>query len=101
MLVWAGQIVSLFGSGLTGFTLGVWLYQQTGSASNFALVALCTALPQMVLSPLAGVWVDRYNRRWLMALADSGAALCTLAIAALFFSGRMEVWHIYLVTLLS
>ncbi len=101
LLVWAGQIVSLFGSGLTGFTLGVWLYQQTGSASNFALVALCTALPQMVLSPLTGVLVDRYNRRWMMALADSGSALCTLAIAALFFSGHMQVWHIYLFTLLS
>lgn len=101
LLVWAGQIVSLFGSGLTGFTLGVWLYQQTGSASNFALVALCTALPQMVLSPVTGVLVDRYNRRWMMALADSGSALCTLAIAALFFSGHMQVWHIYLFTLLS
>ena len=101
LLVWAGQIVSLFGSGLTGFALGVWLYQQTGSASNFAMVALCTALPQMVLSPLAGVWVDRYNRRWMMALADSGSAVCTLAAAALFFSGAIQVWQIYLVTLVS
>lgn len=101
LLVWAGQIVSLFGSGLTSFTLGVWLYQQTGSASNFAMVALCTALPQLVVSPLTGVWVDRYNRRRLMALADSGAAICTLIIAALFFSGAIQVWHIFLVTLLS
>ncbi len=101
LLIWAGQIVSLFGSGLTGFALGVWLYQQTGSASNFALVALCTALPQMLVSPLAGVWVDRYNRRWLMALADSGAAACTLAAAALFFSGHIQVWHIFLITLIS
>jgi MFS transporter, DHA3 family, macrolide efflux protein len=101
LLVWAGQIVSLFGSGLTGFALGVWLYQRTGSASNFALVALCTALPQMILSPLAGVWIDRYNRRWMMALADSGAALCTLTIAALFFSGHIQVWHIFLLTALS
>ena len=100
-LIWVGQIVSLFGSGLTGFALGVWLYQQTGSASNFAIVALCTALPHMLLSPLVGVWVDRYNRRWMMALADSGSALCTLAAAALFFSGHIQVWHIYLITLLS
>jgi MFS family permease len=101
LLVWAGQIVSLFGTQLTGFALGVWLYQQTGSASNFALVALCSALPQMILSPLAGVWIDRYNRRWMMALADSGAALCTLAIAVLFFSGHIQVWQIFLVTALS
>jgi len=101
LAVWLGQVVSLFGSGLTGFALGVWLYQQTGSASNFALVALCSALPQLILSPLAGVLVDRYNRRILMALADSGSALCTLAAAALFFSGGIEVWHIFVITALS
>lgn len=99
--VWIGQILSLFGSGLTGFALGVWLYQRTGSASNFALVALCSALPQMLVSPLAGVLVDRYDRRWLMALADTGSALCTLAIAALFWGGGIQVWHIYLLTALS
>jgi len=101
LAVWLGQVVSLFGSGLTGFALGVWLYQQTGSASNFALVALCSALPQLILSPLAGVLVDRYNRRILMALADSGSALCTLAAAALFLSGGIEVWHIFVITALS
>jgi MFS family permease len=98
IVVWAGQVVSVFGSNLSGFALGVWLYQRTGSASNFALVALCTVLPQLLLSPLAGVWVDRYNRRWMMALADSGAALCTLWLAALFFSGHIQVWHILLAT---
>ncbi len=99
--VWIGQIVSLFGSGLTGFALGVWLYQRTGSASNFALVALCSALPQLIVSPLTGVLVDRYNRRLLMALADSGAALCTLAIAALFWTDHMQVGYIFLITVLS
>lgn len=101
ILVWAGQIVSLFGSGLTGFALGVWLYQRTGSASNFALVALCSVLPQLLLSPFAGVLVDRYPRRWMIALADTGSALCTLAAAALFLDGQIQVWHIYLVTGLS
>jgi predicted MFS family arabinose efflux permease len=101
IVVWIGQIISLFGSGLTGFALGVWLYQRTGSASNFALVALCSALPQLLVSPLAGVLVDRYPRRRLMALADSGSALCTLIIAALFVSGAIQVWHIYLITALS
>jgi MFS transporter, DHA3 family, macrolide efflux protein len=100
-LVWIGQVISLFGSGLTGFALGVWLYQRTGSASNFAFIALCTVLPQMLLSPAAGVLVDRINRRYVMALADGGAALSTLLAAGLFFSGRIEAWHIYLLTVLS
>jgi DHA3 family macrolide efflux protein-like MFS transporter len=101
--IWAGQVVSIFGSSLSGFALGVWLYQVTGSASNFALVALCTVLPQLLVSPLAGVLVDRYPRRWMMALGDSGAALCTLGMAALFFGGPalVQPWQVFLVTALS
>lgn len=101
LVVWAGQAVSLLGSQMSGFALGVWLYQRTGLASNFAFVALCTVLPQMLLSPLVGNWIDRFNRRKLMALADSGSAVCTLAMVLLFFSGRIETWHIFLVTILS
>lgn len=101
IIIWAGQVISVLGSNLSGFALGIWLYQKTGSASQFALVALCTALPQMLLSPLAGVLIDRYNRRWMMALADSGAAICTLVLATLFFSGKIQVWHIFTATAVS
>ncbi|PKN98872.1 MAG: MFS transporter [Chloroflexi bacterium HGW-Chloroflexi-4] len=100
-MVWAGQAVSLLGSQMSGFALGVWLYQRTGLASNFAFVALCTVLPQMLLSPLVGNFIDRYNRRKLMALADSGSALCTLVMMLLFLSGRIEPWHIFLGTVVS
>jgi DHA3 family macrolide efflux protein-like MFS transporter len=100
-IVWVGQVVSVFGSNLSGFALGVWLYQRTGSASNFAFVALWTVLQQIVLSPLAGIWIDRYNRRWMMALADSGAVLCTLGLAALSLSGHIQIWHIFALTALS
>jgi DHA3 family macrolide efflux protein-like MFS transporter len=99
--IWGGQVVSILGSNLSGFALGVWLYQTTGSASNFALVALCTVLPQLMVSPLAGGLVDRYPRRWMMALGDSGAAVCTLVMAALFFSGHIQPWMIFLTTALS
>jgi MFS transporter, DHA3 family, macrolide efflux protein len=101
LLVWAGQVVSILGSSLSWFALGVWIYQKTGSASQFALVALCTALPQMLVSPFAGVLIDRYNRRWVMVLADSGAALGTLLLAVLFLSGHIQVWNIYLITAAS
>ncbi len=101
LLVWAGQVVSILGSSLSWFALGVWIYQKTGSASQFAWVALCTALPQMLVSPFAGVIVDRYNRRWVMAFADGGAAICTLALAGLFISGHIQLWHIYLLTACS
>jgi len=49
-LIWLGQLVSLFGSGLTGFALGVWVYQRTGSATQFALISLFTQLPGLLSS---------------------------------------------------
>ena len=101
VLVWIGQVVSVFGSSLSWFGLGVWIYQKTGSSSQFAWVALCTALPQMLVSPLAGVWIDRMNRRWAMALGDGGAAVGTLVLAILFVSGHIQVWNIYLITAIS
>ncbi|MCP4402060.1 MAG: MFS transporter [bacterium] len=95
-IVWFGQLVSLVGSGLTSFALGLWVYQRTGSVTQFALIALFTVLPRLALSPLAGVLVDRWDRRWTMIVSDIGAGLSTSVVAALFFTGRLEVWHIYL-----
>ncbi|GAB1544780.1 hypothetical protein NUACC21_74560 [Scytonema sp. NUACC21] len=101
ILIWLGQLVSLIGSGLTSFALGVWVYQRTGSVTQFALISLCTTLPLIVISPIAGALVDRWNRRWTMLLSDCGAGLTTLALALMLFVGRLEVWHIYLATFVS
>ena len=49
LIIWAGQVISLLGSALSGFALGIWLYQTTGSASYFALTALCSVLPQLLV----------------------------------------------------
>lgn len=94
--MWGGQLVSLVGSGLTRFALGVWVYQQTGSATKFALIALFASLPGLLVAPFLGALVDRWNRRWALLLSDFGAALCTLAIALLFRAEALELWHIYL-----
>jgi DHA3 family macrolide efflux protein-like MFS transporter len=96
IIIWLGQLVSLIGSGLTSFALGLWVYQHTGSVTPFALTGLFTVLPSVTLSPLAGALVDRWDRRWVMILSDTGAGLSTLAVALLFLAGRVKVWHIYL-----
>ncbi|HZA25912.1 MAG TPA: MFS transporter, partial [Dehalococcoidia bacterium] len=95
IIVWLGQLVALIGSGVTGFALSIWVYQRTGSATQFALIAFCGALPSVLLSPLAGALVDRWNHRWTMILSDFGAGLTTLAIFLLLVTGQFEVWHIY------
>lgn len=100
-IVWLGQVVSIVGSGLTSFALGVWLFERTGSATQFALIGLSGVLPRVVLSPLAGSLVDRWDRRRLMIATDAGAGCCTLALASLLATGRLEVWHIYLLSGLS
>lgn len=100
-VIWFGQLVSLVGSGLTGFAMGVWLYQETGSVTLFALSNLCFVLPQMLFSPLAGALVDRWDRRRAMILSDTGAGLSTLFLALMLFAGRLEVWHVYLALAVS
>lgn len=98
ILVWLGQLVSLLGSGFTGFALGVWVYQHTHSVTQFALISLCMTLPAIVISPIAGALVDRWDRRWTMLLSDCGAGLCSLILALIVFTSQLEVWHIYVVT---
>ncbi len=100
-IIWFGQLISLVGSGLTNFALGLWVYQSTGSVTQFALIAVFTVLPRLLLSPLAGVFVDRWDRRWTMILSDLGAGLSTCVIAVLLFTGRLDVWHIYLAAAVS
>lgn len=99
MVIWAGQVISILGSGLTSFALGVWIFQQTGQATPFALTVLFGTLPRILLSPLAGSLADRWNRRWLMILADSGNALVTLVVVYLVFTDSLQIWNIYLVAL--
>lgn len=101
MRLWLGQAVSISGSGMTGFALGVHTYQQTGSATFFALITLFTTLPGILISPLAGMVVDRFNRRQVMMLSDTGSALTTLALALLFSVDHLELWHIYLLVGIS
>src|SRR5258707_9312350 len=79
-IVWGGQLVSLVGSGLTSFVLGLWVLQRTQSVTQFALILVSGTLPRIFLSPLAGVLVDRWDRRWVMLLSDVAAGVCGLAV---------------------
>jgi MFS family permease len=101
LLIWFGQLISLTGTGLTGFALGVWVYQRTGSVTQFALIALATTLPGILFSPIAGALVDRWDRRWAMFLSDAGASVCTLSMCLLLFAGRLQVWEIYIAMSIS
>jgi MFS family permease len=95
LILWSGQVVSIFGTSMTGFALGVWVFQTTGSVTRFALISFSSAFPAIVLLPASGIIVDRFNRLRVMIWGDLGAALGTVAIAALLWLGYLEIWHIY------
>lgn len=101
LIVWAGQLVSLIGSTLTSFTLSIWVYQGTGSVTDYALLSTFITLPAILISPLAGAVVDRWDRRRVMILSDTGAACCTVILVLLVLTGRLELWNIYLLTAIS
>lgn len=96
--VWAAQLVSVIGSSLSGFALGVWAYQTTGSVTQFALIFTANVLPGVLIAPFAGAVVDRRDRKAMLILGDCGAAVATAAVAVLLTVDRLEVWHLYVAT---
>jgi MFS transporter, DHA3 family, macrolide efflux protein len=93
--IWAGQLVSLLGTGMSRFALLIWAYQQSGAATTLALLGFFAWVPFILVSPFAGVWVDRWDRRKVMLFADLGAALMTLIIVILLLSGKLAIWHLF------
>jgi len=101
LLIWVGQVFSLIGSSITNFALGIWAWEKTGQATPLALTHLFYMLPMMLLSPLAGVWVDRWNRKLVMAISDTLAGIGTLMMLVMLSIGRLELWHLYLAAVLN
>lgn len=95
LLVWIGQLVSVLASGMSGFALTLFVYRETGSATAMGLMQVAYLLPFLLMTPLAGVLVDRGDRRLMMALSDLVAAVGTVGVLALSALGRLEVWHLY------
>ena len=98
--IWTGQAFSLLGSALVQFALVWWLTQTTGSATVLALASMMAMLPQVLISPLAGALVDRWNRRQTMIVADGLIALSAVVLAVLYALGRVQTWHVYVVMFL-
>jgi MFS transporter, DHA3 family, macrolide efflux protein len=94
-LVWAGQLVSMLGSGMTGFAITIWAWQETGQATVLALVGLATFGPTVLLGPIAGVIVDRFDRKLVMIVGDLASSVPAAIMLALYSAGALEVWHLY------
>jgi len=97
--IWAGQSLSLVGSVAAQFALVWWVTETTGSATVLATASLVAMAPSILLRPFIGVLVDRLSRRCVMIVADSFIALVSLWLAYLFWTGMMDIWHVYVVML--
>lgn len=95
-LVWAGQVISVLASTMTQFALTIWVFQETGSATVLGVVNTTFLIPFLLLSPIAGVMVDRYNRKLMMMVSDLFAVLSTVGLLILHAAGVLEIWHIYI-----
>lgn len=95
-IIWSGQLASILSSEVVAYSIIFWMSLETGSAEVLAIAAIASILPQSLLGLFVGVYVDRWDRKRTMILADSFIALCTLALAILFRAGVAEMWHIYI-----
>lgn len=96
-----GQTISLLGSGLTNFGVGVWAYKQAGNVTDFSMIAVAGILPALIFGPFAGTLIDRWNRQVVLVLGQLGAALCTAALAVLFLTDQLQVWMIIIIVAIS
>jgi DHA3 family macrolide efflux protein-like MFS transporter len=83
------------GSALVEFALAWHLTRETGSATVLATAMLVALLPQIVLGPVIGAFIDRWNRKTIMIFADLAVMTITVGLVVLFFTGAIQVWHIY------
>lgn len=101
LILWITQSFSALGSAMTNFALIIWSYQQQGSALTTSLLAICSYTPYVLLSIFAGAISDRWNKKATMLLSDSFAALCTVLVLILLTTGKLRIWHLYLINSLN
>ena len=87
----SSQAVSIFGSSLVQFAITAYITIQTQSGVYAMAAILCATLPTFLLSPFAGVWADKYDRKRLIILADGGIAMCTFIVAIIFLMGNGSI----------
>ncbi|HET6824055.1 MAG TPA: MFS transporter, partial [Anaerolineales bacterium] len=100
-LVWLGQIISVLATNMTAFAFTIWVFEETGSATALGLMQVFFITPLLIVTPLAGVLVDRHNRKLMMMVSDLTAGVATISILTLQAFGVLEVWHLYAAAILQ
>ncbi|MGL4736422.1 MAG: MFS transporter [Cellulosilyticaceae bacterium] len=100
-LLMFGKITSLIGSSLQSFALSLYVLAKTGSATQFASILAVAMIPQLILSPFAGVLVDWFDRKKMMVILDvmSGVTVSVFAVV-LFVTNDLPIGAIYAVVII-
>lgn len=101
IVIWLGQIASVLASSMSQFGLTIWMFEETGSALAMGMMQVAFIAPFLLLSPIAGVMVDRYNRKLMMMVSDFAAIVATGSVFILLALGRLEVWQLYVAAALN
>ncbi len=99
-IIWSGQLISTLSSSIVGYAVVFWLSIETKSAEVLAWATIAALLPQMIIGPFTGVFVDRWDRRRTMIMADIFIAACTLIMALMFISGDVKISFVYLLLIM-
>jgi MFS family permease len=93
-LLWQGQMVSGIGDFFYQIALGFWVLDTTGSTALMATIMAASTIPQIIISPIAGVVVDRVNRKWMIVVMDLVRGCTVMCIAIIAFIGQLEIWMV-------
>lgn len=100
-IIWLGQLFYLIGISMTSFALNISVFRQTGSATQFALLMLTCTIPPIIISPVAGTLVDKWDRRMTMIIAHIIIGVLTLSLLIIATIGHIEIWQIYLINIFA
>ncbi len=95
------QVFSLIGSRISGLAISIWIYNQTGDVTPLALVSFFFIVPQVLAAGVSGALADRWDRRYVMMLSDTGQAVGTVLLLISFSSGGFQLWHLYVITFIQ
>ena len=97
IIFWLSQAVSQLGSSMTGFALVLWAYAQEGSAMTVSLMSFFNYVPYIMVSLIAGTFVDNHSKKKIMLISDSVAAFCSAVICMFIMGNGLQIGHIYIV----
>ena len=98
---WAGQVVSLLGSAMTWFAFTLWVWGETENATSLAIVSALAFLPSILFMPIAGTFIDRWERKRALVFSDMAGAFATLIVLVLYLTNLLELWHIYVLSFIT